>query len=569
MKRTWPVLLAFLLLAVPAAVQAQFSTETDGNTITIIGYNGIGGAVIIPTNINGLPVTGIGTAAFDDLTSLTSVTIPNSVTSIGDSAFAYCTGLTSVTIPGSVISIQADTFSFCTGLTNATLANGVTSIGEEAFWGCSSLINATIPGSVTNIGDSAFYECSSLTNAAIPSNVASIGYSAFSGCAITSVAIPASLTNIGDGAFYQCTTLSAINVDSQNLFYSSASGVLFNESQTTLLQYPSGRTNGNYIIPGSVTNIEQGGFTFCTNLIAIMVDQQNSFYSSLNGVLFDINQITLLVHPGGLGGSYAIPSSVTSIGDSAFFESTEVTNVTIPNSVTNIGNTAFYECTKLASATIPSSVATIGSACFASCASLAGIAIPDSVTSIGNGAFESCTGLTSVLIPNSITSVEEGTFANCISLTNVTISGSVTNIDGEAFAYCGRLASVFFQGNAPTVSEGAFLEATPTVYYLPRTIGFCSSCFLGGSSQGMEGPKEVLWNPLIQTYGTHFGVQSNQFGFNITGTQYIPIVVEACNNLASPVWTQLGTFALTGASSYFRDPQWTNYPSRFYRISSP
>jgi hypothetical protein len=79
----------------------------------------------------------------------------------------------------------------------------------------------------------------------------------------------------------------------------------------------------------------------------------------------------------------------------------------------------------------------------------------------------------------------------------------------------------------------------------------------------------VLWNPLIKASGSSFGISNNQFGFNITGTTNIPIVVEACTNLASPVWTPLQTLTLTNGLFYFSDPQWTNYPGRFYRISSP
>jgi hypothetical protein len=79
----------------------------------------------------------------------------------------------------------------------------------------------------------------------------------------------------------------------------------------------------------------------------------------------------------------------------------------------------------------------------------------------------------------------------------------------------------------------------------------------------------VLWNPIVQTNDGHFGVHSNQFGFNITSTNSIPIVIEACTNLANPVWTPLTNVSLTNGSFYFSDPQWTNYPGRFYGIGFP
>ena len=79
----------------------------------------------------------------------------------------------------------------------------------------------------------------------------------------------------------------------------------------------------------------------------------------------------------------------------------------------------------------------------------------------------------------------------------------------------------------------------------------------------------MLWNPQVQTIGASFGVQTNQFGFTITGSSNLVVVVEACTNLVNPVWVPVGTTTLTGGSSSFSDPQWTNYPARFYRLGPP
>ncbi len=400
--RLWPLLM-LLLLTLPAAVQAQFNYESDGYRITITGYTGPGGAVVIPSRINGMPVTRIWDYAFGGKTSLTSVTIGNGVTSIGDSAFAYCTSLTSVTI-----------------------GNSVTSIGVYAFSSCTNLTRVTIPNSVT-----------------------SIGY----------------------GAFAYCTSLSAITVDALNSVYSSVDGVLFNKSQTLLIQYPRGKV-GSYTIPNSVTSIGGAAFVYCasltsvtigngvtsigvnafagcTSLTAITVDALNSAYSSVDGVLFNKSQTLLIQYPGGKAGSYTIPNSVTSIG--------------------------YY-----------------------------------------------------------------------------------------AFDFCTSLTGVYFQGNAPSADSAVFSSANnATVYYLPGTTGW-------GTAYG--GRPTALWllpNPLILNNGPSFGVQANGFGFIISWATNIPVVVEACTNLATPVWSPVGTNTLTGGSSYFSDPQWTNYPARFYRLRSP
>ena len=135
-----PILLGLLLLAAPAAVQAQYkyTTNSDGISLTITGYTGPPWAVTIPTNINGLTVTNIGTNAFNYHTNLTSVTIPGSVTNIGSGAFGSCPNLTNVTIPGSVTSIEVGAFELCDSLTQVTIPVGVTSIGEFAFQWCAS-----------------------------------------------------------------------------------------------------------------------------------------------------------------------------------------------------------------------------------------------------------------------------------------------------------------------------------------------------------------------------------------------------------------------------------------------
>jgi hypothetical protein len=118
-------------------------------------------------------------------------------------------------------------------------------------------------------------------------------------------------------------------------------------------------------------------------------------------------------------------------------------------------------------------------------------------------------------------------------------------------------------GNAPIVDSSVFFsDSNLTYYYLPNTTGW-------DEFSTNVGVQPVLWNPLIQTSEGNFGLRNNQFGFSITGTTNIPIVVEACSNLANPVWTPLLTLNLTNGSFYFSEPFQTNTSGRFYRISSP
>jgi hypothetical protein len=235
-------------------------------------------------------------------------------------------------------------------------------------------------------------------------------------------------------------------------------------------------------------------------------------------------------------------------------------SVTIPGSVTNIGAGAFVFCFSLTNASIGNGVTTIGNGAFNS-NPLTSVTIGTIVTSIESYAFDG-TRLTSVTIPNSVTSIGNYAFQNCSILTNLAIGNSVTNIGHDAFHDCFGLASVYFQGEAPNVDSTAFGGESPTAYYLPGTMGW-------DDFANNTGVLTTLWLPKVQTSDASFGVQTNQFGFNIKWASGQTVVVEACTDLSNPVWTPVATNTITGGSSYFSDPQWTNYPGRFYRLRSP
>jgi len=457
-----------------------------------------------------------------------AVTVPGTinglpVTRIGIAAFSFSSSVTSVAIPNSVTSIGDWAFWYCSSVTSVAIPNSVTSIGEGAFHGCPSLTNIVIPDSVSNIGAGAFAFCPGLTSITIPESVDGIGDWAFWYCTgLTNVTIPNSVTDIGEGAFWHCAGLTSITIPGS---VTSIGGAAFAScSKLTSIT-----------IPDSVTYIGYGAFGNCSSLAAITVAALNPFYCSVAGVLFDKNQTVLIQYPKGNSESYTIPDSVTSIGGEAFAGS-GLSSVTIPNSVTNIGQSAFYGCPNLTS-----------------------ITIPNGVTSVGYGTFAYCSGLTSALIPSGVTSIGGEAFAGS-GLVTVTIPASVTSIGEGAFRACNSLAGVHFKGNAPHDGSDVFYSTpNPTVYYLPGSTGW-------GATYG--GRPTAPWKPLAQIGQGRLGERTNEFGFAIDWASGRVIVVEVCTSLTNPNWSPLQTNTLTADSVYFSDPQWTNYPARFYRLRS-
>ena len=616
------ILPLLLLLTLPNAVQAQFTFTTNNGTLTVTGYTGPGGAVTIPSTNNGLPVTGIGPWAFYS-TSVANVRIPDRVTNLANGAFFDCESLTNVTIGTGITSIGAWAFAFCPSLTGVCFRGNAPSLGDTnvfygdlatAFylpgttgWGATlgglsavlwnppvpygySTDNGviticgyagpggavTIPGTinflpVTTIEDDAFFHCTSLTSVTIGNGVTGIGSGAFSSCwSLTNVIIPSSVTNIGHNAFMYCLSLRAITVDTNNSFYSSVNGVLFDGVQATLIQYPPGRAGGSYTIPSGVSSIGDRAFEDCTNLTNVTIPGS---VTNIGGfAFFDCTCLSVMISNGVPRiGNYAfyyctnlatvtIPNSVTNIGEGSF-EHTGLNTITIPNSVTSIGDFAFCGCDRVTTVTIPNSVTNIGVDTFGGCTRLTSVTIGNSVTSIGYQAFLDCHSIASITIPDSVTSIGSWAFAYCYSLTNVTIPNSVTSIGDYTFYNCTSLKGVYFQGDAPAIGSFVFSGGSQaTVYYLPGTTGW---------DKWVSPPPAVLWQPQVQTNDGSFGVQTNQFGFNIAWASGMVVVVEACTDVANPIWSPVSTNTLNNGSSYFSDPQWSNYPSRLYRIRWP
>ncbi|MBD5425556.1 MAG: leucine-rich repeat protein [Bacteroides sp.] len=302
---------------------------------------------------------------------------------------------------------------------------------------------------------SAFSSCESLASVTLGNSVTTIDAFAFSGTGLTSITIGASVTTIGNGAFGN--KLTEINVSGENTNFSSLNGVLFNKDQSTLLLFPAGNNTSEYTIPASVTAIGPGAFSACSNLTSVK-----------------------------------IPNSVETIGDQAFFQCSGLETIELGNSVTEIGRQAFQSCSSLSSITLPASVTTLGAYPFLLCTQLEAInvsadnnsfsslngvlfnkeqtvlllypfgkkdntySIPSTVTEIGDQAFAHCFPLESIEIPTSVTTIGIEAFAYCFGLKSITIPNSVTSIGNRAFVGCPALTEIEFPESVTTIGDYAF-----------------------------------------------------------------------------------------------------------------
>ena len=495
------------------------TTSTPNFTITdsvVTQGSNCAGSVVIPAG-----VTSIGDDAFAGANLLTSITIPSSVTSIGAGAFYGAAILSSVTIPTGVTSIGVEAFSFASSLTSITIPASVTSIGDSAFKSASSLANVYFLGNKPTSGINAFlniaagakgyitstatgfvavgqtwdwltvtanvangtYLCttgqpsSSIPNftitsgvvtlgsncvgsVVIPASVTSIGDNAFWGAtSLTNITIPASVTSIGGRAFWGATSLTSVTVQIGNPNYISDSGVLFNKLSTTLVSYPARKSGSSYSIPSSVTSIADTAFAFANSLTSI-----------------------------------TIPAGVTNIGSFAFEATTAMTSITIPAASTSIRDNAFLNASSLSSVYFLSSTApVIGDYVFSGVAAGAkayiafgstgfadvgqtwyGLTVTNYVTP--DGTYDCNTGLQtssnpnftitdgvvhsggscrgSVVIPASVTSIGINAFSGSFAVTSITIPASVTRIEPHAFSGATALTTVTFGFNSQLSNIG-------------------------------------------------------------------------------------------------------------------
>jgi hypothetical protein len=440
---------------------------TIPSSVTLIDSNAFLGA----TNLTTVSYAGTSTLrtissyAFQDAASLTSITIPASVTSISTPyTFPNTQSLTSINvdpnnqnyssdngvlydknktiiyiypannsqtsyiIPSTVTSIPYQAFYGAKNLKSVTLPSTLSSIGQGAFQYATGLTSITIPSTVTNISSNAFYGATSLKTVTFAgtSTLKTIDQAAFQNMtSLTSINIPASVTNINityGSVFQNAISLTSINVDPNNQNYSSDNyGVLYNKDKTSIIQYPLGSSQTSYAIPSTVSALGNSSvFNGENNLISITCDPNSTILSTDSyGVLYDKAKAIIYHYPGGnTQTSYTIPSTVTSISTYAFQRAKYLKSITVEptnNYFSSDSNGVLFNKIRTNLIQYP-----LGN-------TQTTYSIPLTVTNIASYSFQDAINLTSATIQTSpsSTTIQDYAFQNAISLKTITMPNSV------------------------------------------------------------------------------------------------------------------------------------------------
>lgn len=434
-KKVLSTLIAVLIL-ISVCPLSELNIKAQAATLNYLTYNikndseveitkcsaDATGEIIIPSEIEGYPVTKIGNSAFKNCSGVTYVEIPETVTTINNDAF-YSSGLQRISIPSGVKSIPDYCFRYCKSLQSAELPEGLNEIGRNAFEGCVVLSDVDIPGAVTEIEEYAFSE-TAITSAAIPSGITVIPDYLFYKCkSLQNIDIHNAVTEIGNFSFSKCVSLSEIT------------------------------------LPDNLVKIGQQAFQDCAEIKTINLP-------------FKLEEISYGAFWGctGLNTDLVIPDSVTSIGQYAFSE-TSVTGARISSNVTSLPYQAFCKCSLLEQVILPENLTEIGDCVFYECTALKDIVLPEGLLKIGLMAFDGCTALESINLPSTLTTINESAFSECTSLaSDLVIPEGVTVLNDSLFSNCYKLKNVELHNGITYIGTGVFFNTGILTVVLPDSV---------------------------------------------------------------------------------------------------
>ncbi len=448
-----------------------------------------------------------------------------------------------------------------------SIAYTVVEIGKEAFKWCDEITEVTLPDSVKVLGESAFYFCDALTTVNLGNSLEIIGASAFAISGLTTVHLPASVATIGEEAFSQCNAFTGFTVDSGNLNFSAADGILYNPDKTKLIAYPGGKTETSFTIPGTVEIIGENAFELNNKLENIMIG--DSVESVEDGAFSNCQNLT----------DITIGSNVETIGEEVFANCQKLETVTFATDakLKSIGKGAFGYC-GIENLDLPDSLETIGEYAFGYCDNLRSVTIGPSVSVIGNDAFYAvwelasltidesnqhytaekavlydkaketlirylpAKGDTSFTVPSTVKTIEASAFYACDNLIDVTIPASVNTIGDDIFYWANAMESVTFLSNTPpTIGDSIFSRCDSlTSVYVPE-----------GS---VEAYKTALVNSNLSDYQSK--IKPLEIPGTVTGQMHIggTTVNDLTKNAVGTGWIwNAGTATLSLTSSYIVD----------------
>ena len=420
-------------------------------------------------------ITTIGNYAFDDCVSLGEVRLPSGLKTAGRNVFSDCTDLAKVTVPKGVTKLGEYMFQNCTGLKEVTLPESLSSVASYAFSGCSSLAELALPEGLSSVASYAFSGCSSLRELTLPESLSSVASYAFSGCSsLAELTLPEGLSSVGSNAFSGCTALAELTLKSENLSSFSASAfsgceelnIVYIHTDTTV-----DRLNRAFLA-GLPSDIEAefrgpGSFTFVGGEYTIdgrtlsaggyLVDEQGNLSRGGelgDGVYWALQDGVLKIYGQGKTPDYT-SSNYRNVPWYSFLD--EITSVVVEEGVTGIGDHIFYK-SALSEFTLPSSLETIGESAFAQCGSIKELDLPEGLKSIGEYAFQLCTGLTDIQLPEGLTELPRGVFFGCTGLSEAELPDTLTAIGQSAFSGCSGLKKIDLPDGISSIGDSAFLE---------------------------------------------------------------------------------------------------------------